>query len=452
MSLDPELDEMRRLGHLAVDRAVEHLASLRDRRVLTPPSAAELSALVSEPLPRQARGFEPTLARFFDDLLPRATLCNHPRFFAYVPGPGSFHGAIGEWIAAATNTFVGTWLGGSVMAQIELQTLAWLCEAVGLPDRAGLLTSGGSMANLGGIAAGLGDADRQKAVLYVGEEGHYSLAKAGKLLGLPAANIRRIASDAEQRLDVAALAAAIRADRERGLAPAVVAATAGTTNTGSIDPLPAIADLCRREGIWLHVDAAYGAAAALVPEGRAALAGWENADSVTLDPHKWFYVPFECGGLLVRDRDRLAAAFGGDADYMQDVPREEVNFFTLGPELSRSARALKLWFLLRTAGLEAIAAHVQKDLDNCRLAHDLLAADPRLEILTPPRLSIFSFAVRSGDAAGRRLVDRLMSDGYLMLSSTRVRGRFAVRFCAVNHRTTADDVRESVVRICDALE
>jgi glutamate/tyrosine decarboxylase-like PLP-dependent enzyme len=407
---------------------------------------------VTEPLPRAGAGLDASLQRFFTDLLPCATLVNHPRFFAYIPGPGSFAGAIGEWLAAATNTFVGTWLGGAVMAQLELQTLEWLRAAVGLPTgMSGILTTGGSMANLGGLAAGLEGRDRSKAVIYASAESHYSLAKAARVLGVPAAQVRAVPVDAGLRLDVGALARLLAADRAAGRTPAVVAATAGTTNTGAIDPLPALADLCTAEGLWLHVDAAYGGAIALLPHGRGLLAGWERADTVAFDPHKWFYAPFECGCLLTRHVARLEAAFGGDGHYMQDVPRDEVNFFTRGPELSRGNRALKLWLLLRSTGIDAIAASVQKDLDLCRLAHDLLQPDARIEMVTPPQLSIFSFALRAGDAAGRQFVDAVMRDGFLMLSSTRLGGRFAVRFCVCNHRTTETDVRESVARMRELL-
>lgn len=453
MSLDPELEEMRRQGHRAVDLAVAHLAELRSRRVITPPVAAELAPLLAEPLPHRPHGMDATLDRFFTAILPRATLVNHPRFFAYIPGPGSFAGAIGAWVAAATNPFVGTWLGGAALAQLEVQTLEWLREATGLcAGMTGIVTTGGSMANLGGLAAGVGEVERARAVVYTSQQAHYSLAKAAKVLGIPTTNLRAIATGTDLRLDVSALAAAIAADRAAGRRPAVVAANAGTTNTGAIDPLPAIADLCARERLWLHVDAAYGGALALLPERRPSLSGWERADSVTFDPHKWFYAPFECGCLLVRDGARLANAFGGDAEYMQDIPRRETNFFTRGPELTRGARALKLWFLLRSVGIEAIAAHVRADIEHCQLAHDLLAGDPRVEILTPPQLSIFTFALRAGEAAGRRLVDDLMRDGFAMLSSTRLHGRFAIRFCVVNHRTTATDIRDSVAAILARID
>lgn len=446
MSLDPEPAELRRLSERAAALAADWMLGLPQRRVATPPVASELRALVDEGLPGTGRGIDDCLDRLVGELLPRATLVNHPRFFAYVPGPGSFAGAVGEWLAAAVNPFVGTWLGGSVMAQLEVQTLDWVRQAVALPQGFdGILTTGGSMANLGALAAALGDRDRGSAVVYASAEAHYSVAKAARLLGVR--QVRAIPVDAEQRMLAASLAAAIAEDLDRGLWPCAVCATAGTTSTGAVDPLPELADVCSKHSLWLHVDAAYGGPVALLEEGRTWLRGWERADSITLDPHKWLYAPFECGCLLTRKLPALEAAFAGEGHYMQDIPRDEVNFFTRGPELTRGARALKLWFVLRACGTEAIAQAIRKDLALCRLACELLAADARIEIVTPPRLSIFTFALRAGEAAGKQLVQDLLRDGLLMLSSTRVNGRFALRFCAVNHRTTEGDVRASVTRI-----
>lgn len=269
MTLDPDLETMRGLGHRAVDLAVEHLASLREKRVFTPPDAARLHALVDEPLPRKGHGAEDSLERFFRDLLPHATLVNHPRFFAYIPGPGSFFGALGEWLAASTNPFTGTFIGGAVHAQIETQTLHWLRDAVGLPDTfEGMVTSGGSMANLCGLGAAIHGRCRARATVYASIEGHHSLTKAAAILGLTPGHVRLIPSDDQLRMDVRALRAAVAADRAAGLEAVAVLATGGTTSSGSVDPLPEIADFCEAEGLWLHVDCAYGAAMALLPEGR----------------------------------------------------------------------------------------------------------------------------------------------------------------------------------------
>lgn len=459
MSLDPDVEEMRRLGYLAVDRAVAHLAGLRERRVVTPPRADELRALVDEPLPRAGHGLAESIDRYFDRILPRATLVNHPRFFAYVPGPGSFAGAVGAWLAAATNTFVGTWLGGSVMAQLELLTLDWLRQLLGLPPtfQAGILTSGGSMANLGALAAARARAVRAghrvaDLRVYLSQETHYSMAKAGQVLGLPADAMVSVPVDRHQRMRPDLLAALMAQDRGAGLVPLLVCATAGTTSTGAVDPIAACADLARQHGAWLHVDAAYGAGLALLPEHHELRAQLALADSITLDPHKWLYCPFESGCLLTTREDDLRAAFTADGAYLQDIPRDEVNFFERGPELSRGNRALKLWLLLRSVGADAIAAAVARDVALCRLAHELLRADPRIHIVTPPQASVFTFAVEGGDDAGRALIQRILEDGFLMLSSSRVDGRFVLRFCVVNHRTTEQDVRASVARIHALLD
>lgn len=455
-SLDPDPDTMRRAGYAVVDRAVASLAAQRQHSVARRYSAAELEAIVDEPLPEKGHGLEPSLDRFFTALLPHCTHVNHPRFFAYIPGPGSFAGALGEFVAAATNLFVGTWLGGAAMARLELVVLEWLRQALGLPTGiSGVITSGGSMANLSALAAALArrpDA-RGSATVYVGGEAHFSMAKAARVLGIDGDRIRRLPVDAGLRLTPTSLAAAVAEDRARGRWPAFVCANGGSTTTGTIDPLRALGELCARERLWFHVDAAYGGAAGLLPDGRAALDGWQLADSITLDPHKWLYTPFECGCLLTRRIDELRAAFGADeASYMQDVPREEVNFFERGPELSRGNRALPLWFVLRACGVEQLRAAVGTDMRHARLAHDLIAADVRFEIVTPPSLSVFTFARRGGDEANQALFERILADGHLMLSSSRVRGRHVLRFCVANARTTTADVRSAIARVCELVD
>ncbi|MEM7205999.1 MAG: pyridoxal-dependent decarboxylase [Planctomycetota bacterium] len=451
MSLDPSPEEMRRLAHLLADLLVDQVTGLPAQRVSAGRvDSARMRELVDEPLPRAGLGIERSIRRFLDEILPHATRVNHPRFFAYVPGPGSFAGALGEWIAATTNLFVGTWLGGASMVQLELLALDWTRQAVGLPAGfEGIVTSGGSMATLGALAAARaragGPDTAAPGVVYTSDQAHYSAAKAARILAVP--HVRVLATDADQRLPATTVREAIAADRRAGLTPWCVIATAGTTSTGAIDPLPALADLCADEGVWLHVDAAYGGAVALADECRPLLEGMERADSVGLDPHKWMYVPFECGCLLVRDVAALRAAFGADAAYLQDLPEGEVHFYERGPELSRGNRALKLWLTLRAIGIEALASAVREDLRLCRLARDLIAADPRFEIVTEPSLSVFTFAVRDGDATTRALLERLLADGFVMLSSSRIHDRDVLRFCVANHRTSEDDIRAACAHI-----
>ncbi|MFO1051136.1 MAG: aminotransferase class V-fold PLP-dependent enzyme [Planctomycetota bacterium] len=451
MSLDPDPATMRRLGADASARVADHLDRLRSQRVFTPPRRPELEAVVTEPLPTTGAGLDDCLRRFFDDLLPHATLVNHPRFFGWVPGPGSFAGALGAFAASAANLFVGTWLGGAVAAQLELQVVDWLRQALGLPTGVGgVLTSGGSLANLAALAAARARARalrRRGFRVYVGAEAHDSLRKAARVLGIPPEDVVAIDADADQRIDLDALRRAVDADLARGLDPGAITVTMGTTSTGAVDGIASCADLAAGRGAWLHVDGAYGAASAVLPERDDLRVMLQRADSITIDPHKGLYAPFECGCLLLRDLDALRSAFTGDAPYLQDIPRDEVNFFERGPELSRGARAVPLWFVLRGLGLDAIRDAIRRDAAHARLAHDLLAADPRVIIVTPPRMSVFSFALAAGEAATQELLRCIHADGFAMLSSSRVAGRFVLRFCAVNHRTTREDVEATVAHV-----
>jgi glutamate/tyrosine decarboxylase-like PLP-dependent enzyme len=449
LSLDPDPETMRRTGYAAVDLAVQHLSTQREQRVARRYSASELAACVDEPLPETGLGAQACLLRFFTDLLPHAVHVNHPRFFAYVPGPGSWAGALGEFAAAATNLFVGTWLGGAAMVRLELLVLDWLRQALGLPsDWTGVVTSGGSLANLGALAAALSRRphERARAVVYVSSETHYSMTKAARVLGI--AQVRALPVSDDLTLAPATLAAAMAQDQAAGLWPAFVCANAGSTTTGAIDPTDALAAVCRPHDAWLHVDGAYGGALALLPEHRARLGDLSAAHSLTLDPHKGLYAPFECGCLLTPHPDALRAAFAAGAPgYLQDVPAQEVNFFERGPELSRGNRALKLWFVLRACGLSAVRDAIRKDLALARQARNLLAADPRFVIVTEPSVSVFTFALRQGEAATQALLEQTLADGFLMLSSSRVHGRYVLRLCVVNARTTAHDIEEAVARL-----
>ncbi|MGA0058510.1 MAG: pyridoxal phosphate-dependent decarboxylase family protein [Planctomycetota bacterium] len=459
MSLDPDPVAMRRLAHRAADLVVDHLVGIRDRRVVTPPDAAVLGPLLAEGLPRAGTGLDATLDRFFDAVLSHATLVNHPRFFAFVPGPGSFAGAIGAFASAAANLFVGTWLGGAAAAQMEVQVLDWLREALGLRREfgTGILTSGGSMANLGALAAARARATEEGAGsgfrVFLGEEAHYSIRKAARVLGISEDAIVPIPADGAQRIDLAQLTRALERARADGCRRGIVCATAGTTTTGAIDPLDAIADLCAAEDLWLHVDGAYGAATALLPERTELRRALGRADSLTLDPPKWLYAPFEAGCLLTPHERWLRRAFTGDGSYMQDIPRDAVNFFERGPELTRGGRAVPLWFLFRSVGIDAIADAIRGDERRAQRAERQLAADPRVRIVTPTRLSVFTFTRADGDEARTRAwLDTLLARGTTMLSSSRVDGAYVLRFCVVNHATDDDDIDRAVAEVLDACE
>jgi glutamate/tyrosine decarboxylase-like PLP-dependent enzyme len=446
---------MRRLGYRFVDRIVDHLTTLPQQRVARRGSHAEFAALVDEPLPVDPSGLESCLEFFFERVVPDMTRVNHPRFHAYIPSPSSFAGTLGELLSAGTNPFVGSWLGGATVSALELTVLRWIAEMLGYaPQAAGIFTSGGSMANLVGLAAARASAGGdvlQRGTIYVSSEGHASVEKAAAISGFPPDSVRTVTVDAASRMDFEALQRAIESDRAHGRRPFFVSANAGTTNSGAIDPLPEIADLCAAQGLWFHVDAAYGGFAAITSEGRTLLRGMTRADSLTLDPHKWLYCPMGVGCALVREEDFLKRAFATHGSYLKDLPGDEVNFLERGPELSRPARVLAVWTVLRSVGVRALAGQVRADMRLARRAARLLREDSRLEVHEPV-LSIVTFRhrLRDGETESERaardtaLMEATLKEGDLMLSTTMLAGRSTLRFVVLNHRTTEADVSRSV--------
>ncbi|MDP6442891.1 MAG: aminotransferase class V-fold PLP-dependent enzyme [Pirellulaceae bacterium] len=457
-ALDPDADAMRQFGYALVDRLVDHLTTMSDQPVARRGTGADFSALVDEPLPAGAASLDDCLGFFFDRVAPGMTRVAHPRFHAYIPCPSSFAGMVGEMLAAGTNPFVGTWLGGATVSALELTVLRWLGEMLGYdPAAGGILTSGGSMANLIAIAsarARYGPEVMQRGVIYLSREGHASVNKAARILGFQQAAIRTVGVDDDFRMDLEQLAGAVRTDRSNGALPFFVSANAGTTNSGAIDPLSDIADHCVAEDLWFHVDGAYGGFAALTPEGRELLDGMERADSLTLDPHKWLYCPMGVGCVLVREKRNLEAAFSADGHYLRDLPVDEVNFMDRGPELSRPGRALSVWMVIRSAGRDMLSTQIAEDMRLARLAADLLGEDDRLEV-RGVGLSVVTFChrLRPGESEAERaerddaLMEATLLEGELMLSTTLLGGRNTLRLVVMNHRTTEAELRRTIAGI-----
>ncbi|HEX6910421.1 MAG TPA: aminotransferase class V-fold PLP-dependent enzyme [Longimicrobium sp.] len=458
IELSPE--EMRAFGYRAVDRIVERLSALPDEPVAATASRAEMEARLREPPPETGLGWEAALDRAMAHVFRPMTHNAHPRFFAYVPGPGNFVGAMADALAAALNPFAGAWVMGPGVAQAELVTVDWLRDACGLPEGAGgLFVSGGSMANLTALAAArhrlLGE-DFGRAVIYCSDQAHSSIERGARVLGFRADQLRKLPTDDGFRLRMDALQSAAAEDRAAGRTPFCVAASAGTTNTGAVDPLPEIAALCRAESMWMHVDGAYGAAAALTDEGREALRGLGEADSVSLDAHKWLFQPFECGCVLVRHADALTDAFRLVPAYLRDSDRatEEVNFRDRGVQLTRGFRAFKLWMTVQVFGMGAFREAVAWGMRLARVAEEELRASDAWVVDTPAQLGIVTFRLRAdegdphaADDLQRRITSALAADGYALLSTTELRGRTVLRLCTINPRTTEDDVRQTVRRM-----
>jgi aromatic-L-amino-acid/L-tryptophan decarboxylase len=458
IALSPE--EMRAMGHRVVDLIVERLAALPDEPVAATATRAQMEARLREPPPEAGIGWEAALDRADTDVFRPMTHNAHPRFFAYVPGPGNFVGAMADALASALNPFAGAWVMGGGVAQTELVVTDWLRDLCGLPESAGgLFVSGGSMANLTALAVArhrlLGE-DFGRGIIYCSEQTHSSVERGARVLGFRADQLRKLPVDDGYRLRLDALRAAIEEDRAAGRTPFCVVANAGTTNTGAVDPLPEIAAACRAQGVWMHVDGAYGAAAALTDAGREALRGMGEADSVSIDAHKWLFQPFECGCVLVRDGGALKDAFRLVPEYLRDSDRatEEVNFRDWGVQLTRGFRAFKLWMTVQVFGMDALRQAVAWGVRLAEAAEEELRASDAWEVVTPAQLGIVTFRFRAGDAdpaaaddLQRRITSALTAEGFAVLSTTELRGRTVLRLCTINPRTTEDDVRETVRRL-----
>ena len=460
--LGMDAEAMRALGYRTVDMLVARLTdpAIPPLRRATP---ADMRARLSGPPPQDGQDFEAIIERLERDVLPFMSRGDHPGFFAFMPFSGTWPGALGDFVASACNVYAGSWMESAGPTQLELEVLSWFQDWIGYPAEAGgILLGGGSAANLTALACAresLVGSMTPDVVGYVSDQAHSSLGRAARVLGFRPEQMRVLPHDADFRLDPRTVADAMDADLRAGRRPLFVAATAGTTNTGSIDPLGELADLCRERGVWLHVDAAYGGFAALTERGRELLRGIERADSVTLDPHKWLYQPYECGALLVRDDHTLRAAFQMTPAYLQDSAEAagEVNLSDRGVQLTRSSRAFKVWLSLQYFGARAFTEAIDRSLDLAQLVVDRVQAGDDLELMAPPSLGIVCFRRRfagvaaDDDEADRRnaaLVAGLERSGLGLVSSTVLRGRYALRVCVMNHTTTRADVE----RVMDFFE
>jgi aromatic-L-amino-acid decarboxylase len=451
--LELSRDEMRRLGYRVIDLLVEHFAGMRSNPVGAKGTPAELLRRLGGAPSEMPNDPDQLLDRLAADVFPNNLHVDHPRFFAFVPGPGNYVSTMADALASGFNVFNGTWLGGSAAAAIELTVIDWFRSFCGLPESAGgLFVSGGSAANLTGLhAARVAKLGQQtgNAVIYFSDQTHYSVERALRVLGFGQEQFRKIPSDDQFRLPLDSLREAIAADRKAGRRPFCVVANAGTTNTGAVDPLPELADLCAAEGLWFHADGAYGAAAIICERGREKLKGLDRVDSLSLDPHKWLFQPFECGCLLVRDAAQLKSAFQLMPEYMRDVHRHtaETNPADYGVQLSRGFRALKVWLSMNTFGMGAFRNAVTRGFELAEFAERELRRRPNFEILSPAEMAIVAFRLGKEDGLQTRLVEQMLADGFAFLTSTMLKGVTALRLCTINPRTTEDDIVQTLDRL-----
>jgi glutamate/tyrosine decarboxylase-like PLP-dependent enzyme len=446
------------LSQEALDWVLRHYESLPAQSVGRTASRAEMEALLREPPPEKGQDFTHVLAEFEQKVCANAFRTNHPRFLAFIPGAPSFLSVLGDLLCAGTNFFCGVWLEASGPSMVEVLAVDWLAQFLGCPaETRGIFTSGGSEANLTALVAArepVDYEDRGRALLYVNEQRHWSVDRAARIMGFRADQVRPVPTDSEFRLDPAELKFLVELDRAAGKLPWAVVANAGATNTGACDNLDALADVCRDNHLWLHVDAAYGWAAALSAAGLELLHGIGRADSITLDPHKWFGQTFETGCVLVRDGKLLARTFGMRPEYMQDVEPadDQINFADYSLALTRRFRALRVWLSVKVLGVEWFRALVDHCMTLAALSQALVERCPNFEFLSR-NLSIVCFRYAPPgfagseaelDAMNLELIEKLRATGRAFISSTRLRSRVVLRFCFVNWRTTAADVEEIV--------
>ena len=475
VSLDPaDWNELRSLGHRMLDEMLDWLETTRERPVWTAPTEAD-RAPFRAPLPVEPEGAERAYDAFRRTILPHPLGNTHPRFWGWVTGAGSPFGMLAEMVAAGFNSPVAGF--NQVAVDVELQVVDWLAQMLGYPTGAsGVLTTGGSVANLIALAvarneragwdvAAEGVAAGPSLAFYCSTETHNSVEKAMALLGLGRTALRRIPVGPDYRIDLAALESAIAADRRWGVVPVAVVGNAGTVNTGAFDDLAALADLSASEGLWYHVDGAFGALAALDPDLRELTHGMERADSLAFYLHKWLSVPYESGCVLVRERAAHEGAFKVPASYLSSLDRglgaREPILSYLGPELSRAFRALKVWMLLKEHGSARYAAVVRQTVELARHLAGRVARHPRLELLAPVPLNVVNLRYSdlrlepaALDALNREILMRLHESGVAVPSHTLLRGRFAIRAALVSHRSRAEDVDllvDEVVRLGDLL-
>ena len=476
LTLDPaDWDEFRALAHRMVDDTIAHLASLHDQPAWRPmPDAVRAS--FAEPLPLEGVGAEAAYRDFAENVRPYPNGNLHPRFWGWVQGTGTPLAMMAEMLAAALNPHLAGF--NQAPKHVEEQVIAWLAEMMGFPAGAsGVLVAGGTMANVLGLAVarharagfdlraeGL-QGGRPRMLLYGSSETHGWVKKAAELLGLGSTAFRAVAVDADDRVDVDAMRAAIRADRAAGHHPFCVIGTAGTVNTGATDDLRALAALCREEGLWFHVDGAFGALARLSDALAQIVAGMEEADSLGFDLHKWMYLPFEAACVLVRDGAVHRDAFSIRASYLamgeRGLTAGGIPFADLGIDLTRNFKALKVWMSLKAHGVRAYARLIEQNVAQARHLAALVEADPSLELLAPVALNVVCFRYAPArvpeerlNAINEEILLRVQEAGIAVPSGTTVRGRYAIRVANVNHRSRREDfdlLARSVVRLGDEI-
>ncbi len=446
----------------------EFLDSLEDQPAWNFDDAATVARSVMEPVPNSGLDSAVVLERLFRDILPRGVNSAGPGYLAYVPGGGVPHAAVADLIASTVNRFVGLWNGAPGLAQLEVAVIRWFSDIVGYPATAGgFFTSGGSLSIWSALVTASRcklEGELSRGTIYTSDQAHHAVAKAAMFAGVPQDNVRKVSVDSDFRVRIDAMREQIAKDRSAGFTPFAIVGHAGTTNTGAVDDLAGLADLAEANALWLHIDAAYGGFFMLTERGRGLMQGIERADSITLDPHKSLFMPYGTGCLIARDQNHLRQAHQLRGEYLLAGPDEEFGDLSdISPELTRSARALRVWLPMMLHGIEPFRSNLDEKLDLTEFAADQLRLlneqlDDELQVITDPQLTVVAFRlVRDGltdeqtDDLNIRLRDVINTSRKVLLTPTRLHGRYVIRICILNFRTHHDRVEACLEEIRRAV-
>ncbi|HLU51522.1 MAG TPA: aspartate aminotransferase family protein [Flavobacteriaceae bacterium] len=465
--LELSKEDMQCYAYKVADAIVEHFDTQHTKSPVVHASREEMDEVFVETLPEEPSDPYQVLQYVLDEVMTHCNVVSHPRSYSFVPGPSNYISAMADSLSSGFNVFAGGWAASPAAAEIEIVTTNWLLQLFGFPVKkgGGIFTSGGSMANLTALITArnvkCGD-DFAKAIIYLSDQAHSSNIKAIRMLGFKKEQIRIIPTDMEFKISLNKLKNAIAKDRLEGWQPFCFIASAGTTNTGTVDPLKELAVICKKEDIWLHVDAAYGGAAILSTHGKKILAGIEKADSITVDPHKWFYQPYEIGCLLVRNHKWLSGTFTEKPEYLRDIEgnESEINFYDRGIELTRRFRALKFYMSLKTFGLSSFRKAINYNISLAEKVESLLRKSDTWEVISPATLAVINFRYHpigknlsepELDAINQKISKAVTQSGHSLLVTTILNKQVVLRMCLINPRTTLQDVK-STLEFCENMQ
>ncbi|WGH75689.1 aspartate aminotransferase family protein [Tenacibaculum tangerinum] len=463
---DLSKEEMKSYGYKIVDIIAEHWATLDQKKPVSSASRKEMDSIFLQEAPSSGMPAEEVLDFVMENVIPNSTVILHPKAYSFVPGPSNFISTMADSLATGFNIFSGGWMVSPAAAELEIVTMNWLLKMYNFPVEkgGGIFTSGGSMANLTALVTArrikCGD-DFSKAVIYLSDQAHSSNIKAIRVLGFKKEQIRILPTDIEFKISINKLKSAIAKDRLEGLQPFCYIASAGTTNTGTVDPLDEIADICEEEDLWFHIDGAYGGAAILAEKGAKALRGIERADSLTVDPHKWFFQPYEIGCLLVKNASWLSNTFSEKPEYLRDIEgnESEINFYDYGIQLTRRFRALKFYMSIKTYGLDTFKKAITYNIELADNVEKLLRKSRNWEIISPATLAVINFrynpiglhlSEKEIDELNQKISQKIMASREALLVTTILNKQVVLRMCLINPKTTLEDVEETL-ELCNTF-